>query len=131
MIRGFEQGPFPAVDVEPWPAAFVQLFERSTGRTFDPALFAAYERVRSYLGHEGIKDSPRLEGARARTDNVTARQDVPPTEAPKSERTGVERAAPGVIRQRVADTTKRSRGEPPVSGSPAGAFLLDPNDLGD
>jgi hypothetical protein len=118
-VREYEQGPFPAVDVRPWSAAFVALYERMTGRRFDPEVHATYERIRSYLGHEGVEDSPVLEAARWREDTTPARAGLPPVAAPSSERSGVQRA-PGRASQARALNT---------SGSPPDAF--DAHDLGD
>jgi len=62
LLQAFDAGPFPAVYVEPWPPALVELVTRQTGRRFDDlaSFLAEYERAKAFLGHEAVQLTPAL-----------------------------------------------------------------------
>lgn len=117
LVRAFEQGPFPAVPVQPFPPATVALFERMTGRAFDPDLLATWERVRAFTGYEGVELTGPLQASQWLED-------------PDEIRAALEPIAPNAARRRsirgpsgeAAPSSRRSA-LPPMD--------LDAHDLGD
>ena len=50
-MRAYEQGPISRLQVPAFPATLVAIYERQTGRQFDPDLMQAYERARAFVGY--------------------------------------------------------------------------------
>lgn len=117
MTRAFEQGPFPAVTVQPFPPATVYLWERLTGRAFDPELFAVWERVRAFTAYEGVELDGPLISNQWLADPDPARQELEPIAPTPSRRRSI-RGPQG----QVAPSSK-SAALPPMD--------LDAHDLGD
>ncbi len=93
-ISRFETGPFPGMEPPPWPPLMVQLIETATGRQFDAAAFAAYERVRAYVGYEWELGAEADLARYVLADNHDApREGVPHTTAKKSSGRTAERIA--------------------------------------
>lgn len=116
LIKAYEQGPFRSAPLPDWPPALVQLFERFSGRKFDPAAFAEYERVRAFLDYAGVELTGPLRQAQWLEDTVPERENEPPVKPP-----GLAARGPSdeVLRERVRNVTR----------GPGAAY--DPSDLGD
>lgn len=109
VARDYEQGPFPHQAVAPFPAEAVALWERRTGRAFDPEAMAEWERVRAFLGYQGLELSPQLQAAqRLGGGGATLAPELP---------------------DRARHQAARAPIPAPARGSAAG--MPDPEDLGD
>lgn len=111
LIYDYEQGPFFHLGVRPFPPEAVELLERRTGRPFDAAFLADWERIRAFLGYEGIELAPSLLTARRLEDGEDRGEPVAP---PISTRLAYQSERPEI--PTVAT---------PLTGGP------DPEDLGD
>lgn len=124
LVRHFETGPFPAAEVPAVAPAAAALFERLTGQRFDPAVIAAWERVRAFLAYPGVEVSTPMELARRAAPDPIDRG--PPISMGRSVRPGL-RPGPG-----LSEPGPGLSGSPAaVSGSPRTPGRFDPRDLGD
>lgn len=111
LLADYQRGPFPTAPVADAPPALFDLLEIETGRKWTPAEVAAFERVRAFLGYEGVVLDDRLAVAQHLQDQHP------------------ERAAEGLVP--VVDrrpTPARGAGAPAKPNPPTG---FDPTDLGD
>lgn len=120
LTRAFEQGPFPAAVVQPFPPATVSLFERLTGRAFDPELFAAWERVRAFTDYQGVELDDRLRSNQWLDDPDPVRSELDPIPATAT-RSRTRRSIRGPAGESAPSS--RSPALPPID--------LDAEDLGD
>lgn len=111
LAADYERGPFADRVVAAFPPGLLALLERRTGRPPDLNLLAEYERIRAFLGYEGIPPDPHLAARASLVDPLAKRAQAPPVEAPIPTRAG--------LRAPVARTLLTAGGAP------------DPEDLGD
>ena len=61
-MQQYEQGPFPGEPVCEVPDLMIELIERFTGRPYDQRAHEEYERIRAYVGYQGVLITPTLHG---------------------------------------------------------------------
>ena len=117
-MQAYDQGPFPGVDVAPWPPVLVDLVERQTGKSFGnlAPVLAEYERIRAFLGYDAFEMTSQLQAQQHLSDNHPLRAGREPTIAPASPKR--------LLRHDLA------KGDVPTATTshPGG---IDPADLGD
>lgn len=116
LMQAFDDGPFHSHEVAEFPPQLVELVERMSGKRFDPLLFAAYERARTFIDYQGIPITPQLRARQVLSDPSLRRADLPPVSSvpePGRRRSGNSREA-----------ARKARHAPMAGG-------FDPSDLGD